>query len=44
MNMILIGVLICAAAIEKWNLHKRLALKILTLVGSEPRWSVHRTY
>lgn len=32
-----IGGFMLAFAIEKWHLHKRIALKILSIVGSEPR-------
>ncbi|XP_040267652.1 solute carrier family 13 member 1 [Bufo bufo] len=37
-HLLLTGVICLATSIEKWNLHKRIALKMVMLVGTNPAW------
>ncbi|KFP66628.1 Solute carrier family 13 member 1, partial [Cariama cristata] len=39
-HLLLIGVICLATSIEKWNFHKRVALRMVMLVGVNPTWLV----
>ncbi|XP_040857853.1 solute carrier family 13 member 1 [Ochotona curzoniae] len=37
-HLLLVGVICLATSIEKWNLHKRIALRMVMMVGVNPAW------
>ncbi|CAI5668229.1 unnamed protein product [Oreochromis niloticus] len=37
-HFLLVGVICLATSIEKWGLHRRVALRLVTLVGVNPAW------
>uniref|UniRef100_A0A6Q2X0X4 Solute carrier family 13 member 1 n=1 Tax=Esox lucius TaxID=8010 RepID=A0A6Q2X0X4_ESOLU len=37
-HLLLIGVICLATSIEKWGLHRRIALRLVTVVGVNPGW------
>ncbi|XP_066118289.1 solute carrier family 13 member 1 [Saccopteryx bilineata] len=37
-HLLLIGVICLATSIEKWNLHRRIALRMVMMLGANPAW------
>lgn len=37
-SLMFLGSMMVAVAIEEWNIHKRIALKVLIILGAEPVW------
>lgn len=37
-HVLLVGVICLATSIEKWGLHRRIALRLVTMVGVNPAW------
>ncbi|XP_071316272.1 solute carrier family 13 member 1 isoform X2 [Trachinotus anak] len=37
-HLLLVGVVCLATSIEKWGLHRRIALRLVTIVGVNPAW------
>ncbi|KAG8524543.1 Solute carrier family 13 member 1 [Galemys pyrenaicus] len=42
-HLLLIGVICLATSIEKWNLHKRIALRMVMMVGVNLEWQLEST-
>lgn len=43
-TLLLMGVICLAASIEKWNLHKRIALRMVMIAGAKPGMLVPHTH
>lgn len=43
-TLLLMGVICLAASIEKWNLHKRIALRMVMIAGAKPGMWVSLTH
>ncbi|XP_028287727.1 solute carrier family 13 member 1 [Parambassis ranga] len=39
-HVLLVGVICLATSIEKWGLHRRIALRLVTMVGVNPAWLI----
>lgn len=37
-HFLLVGIICLATSIEKWGLHRRIALRLVTMVGVDPAW------
>ncbi|XP_029009342.1 solute carrier family 13 member 1 [Betta splendens] len=39
-HILLVGIICLATSIEKWGLHRRIALRLVTMVGVNPAWLI----